>query len=103
MTPHKHAAVIKAWADGAQIEWRERGFQDWKSVANPAWHGWAEYRVKPAPEFPKSSLSEALLGAIYCKAYGTGARYESKQKKAAIKAVADAAVKQYILDTEASK
>jgi hypothetical protein len=28
MKPHKHAELIKAWADGAEIEWRIKGV-DW--------------------------------------------------------------------------
>ena len=48
MKPHKHAETIKAWADGAEIEWREQGDVDWKrSPGRPAWSEWYEYRVKP--------------------------------------------------------
>lgn len=44
--PHKHAAVIKAWADGAEIEGREGSNRRWMTLMAPNWLlGW-EYRVK---------------------------------------------------------
>lgn len=43
--PHVHAEVIKAWADGAEIEVRVRG--NWEGVTNPCWADYNEYRVKP--------------------------------------------------------
>lgn len=50
-TPHKHAEVIKAWADGAEIQFKrivdpQRGWED--CVPNsPNWYSNYEYRVKP--------------------------------------------------------
>ena len=48
-TPHKHAALIKAWADGAEIErwfgkeWRKHTWCD-------IWVHDFEYRIKPEPK-----------------------------------------------------
>lgn len=43
--PHKHAELIKAWADGAEIECQtERGM--WEPVADPGWYEEVEYRIK---------------------------------------------------------
>lgn len=55
MNPHPHAVVIKAWADGAEIQWRERhNGSEWKSFNNkalPNWHATdCDFRVKPPPE-----------------------------------------------------
>jgi hypothetical protein len=47
-TPHKHAAIIKAWADGAQIESKYTN-GEWYNVYVPAWLDDREYRVKPVP------------------------------------------------------
>ena len=46
---HTHCDVIKAWADGAQIQFRGRGIQEWTDVKNwsPRWGDDCEYRVKP--------------------------------------------------------
>jgi hypothetical protein len=48
MTKHKHAEVIHAWANGAevQVKWESVGWQDSK---DPAWFTEWEYRIKPAP------------------------------------------------------
>lgn len=51
MKPHVHAEVIKAWADGAKIEYYSKEFGCWCDIADnhPSWYDWTEYRVKPEP------------------------------------------------------
>jgi hypothetical protein len=46
-TPHKHAELIKKWADGAQIEYYCNRTQKWQHIDNPVWNDWTVYRVKP--------------------------------------------------------
>jgi len=46
-TPHKHAELIKAWADGAEIECRIDEHDSWVQFANPNWNNEFEYRIKP--------------------------------------------------------
>jgi len=50
-TPHKHAALIKAWADGAKIQYHH---QDglWMDCPknDPLWSTECDYRVKPEPK-----------------------------------------------------
>jgi len=52
--PHKHAEVIKAWADGATIQYlRDPGIRDqWCDLDArlPPWHAQSCYRVKPEPK-----------------------------------------------------
>jgi hypothetical protein len=63
-TPHKYADVIKAWADGKQIQFKEFDWKDWKDwyphyeyqeYENPTGYApsfnprYWEYRVKPEP------------------------------------------------------
>lgn len=43
--PHKHAALIHAWADGAEIEAYD-GYQ-WQLALNPTWRPNESYRIKP--------------------------------------------------------
>lgn len=52
--PHKHAALIKAWADGAEIQFlhSETGYPDWITISSPSWDGQGEYRIKPKPPKP---------------------------------------------------
>lgn len=45
--PHKHAALIKAWADGAQIQNRHSLRDGWLDIPNPGWYADEEYRIKP--------------------------------------------------------
>ena len=55
MTPHKYCKVIKAWADGATIQWKDRAsdtWVDWKSRFSPGFDVDTDYRVKP----PKREL-----------------------------------------------
>lgn len=46
--PHKHAAVIKAWADGAivQINYRDPD-SNWYDIKQPTWDIKHGYRIKP--------------------------------------------------------
>lgn len=53
MKPHKHAEIIKAWADGAEIEFYDTRFDKpcWKLCGNPPlWHEEYQYRIKPEPK-----------------------------------------------------
>ena len=51
MKPHKHAELIKAWADGAEIEYFDLHTNCWRF--QPALFPWYEdykYRIKPEPK-----------------------------------------------------
>lgn len=56
--PHKHAELIKAWADGAEIQWlgdagrgrrATRNGEEWFDVSHPSWAEGTCYRIKPPP------------------------------------------------------
>ena len=49
--PHVHADVIKAWADGATIQYLNHRVE-WENVVRnaPFWEENTEYRVKPEPK-----------------------------------------------------
>lgn len=46
--PHKHAEVIKAWADGKEIECYYN--DQWMTCNTPLWGEGTEYRIKPEPK-----------------------------------------------------
>jgi len=46
---HKHADLIKAWADGAQIQGKSE-YVDWKDLRHPTWDKSWQYRIKPEPK-----------------------------------------------------
>lgn len=67
-TPQKHAALIKAWADGAEIQ-MELSDGSWMADENPCWTaGCFKFRIKPEPK-PDVSRSLCvhlnLMGEIY--------------------------------------
>ena len=47
--PHKHAELIKAWADGAEIQIYDRQTENWHDDENPRWFYDKGYRIKPEP------------------------------------------------------
>lgn len=50
---HKHADLIKAWADGAEIQFRVPPCKEWSNHGkgeSPSWNIEIEYRVKPEPK-----------------------------------------------------
>jgi len=49
MKPHKHAELIKAWADGAEIE-QKTPHGVWENFDNEWTETWYEYRIKPQPK-----------------------------------------------------
>ncbi len=48
--PRKYAELIKAWADGAEIQVRGLSSGEWVDCQNPYWAGCYEYRIKPEPQ-----------------------------------------------------
>lgn len=98
-----HADLIKLWADGATIE---RQFGDhWAVVMHPTFQPENVYRVQPPPpppprEFPKSSLS---FETAYELLFQNPTVFNREHYTPRFQAIADAAVKQYILDTDKGK
>ena len=81
--PHKHAALIKAWADGAEVQFYFEPEEEWVDAPAPVWGPSNEYRIKsgatpnsvswhgvcmdPAVITPGYSRREALGGADWDK------------------------------------
>ena len=49
-TPHVHAELIKAWAEGAEIQFKNPNTYLWENATNPSWFANWEYRIKPEPK-----------------------------------------------------
>lgn len=56
-TPRKHADVIKAWADGAELQYQSKIDAVWYSTTAPSFEESYEWRIKPEP---KPDVVEAL-------------------------------------------
>jgi hypothetical protein len=63
MKPHKHADIIKAWADGAEVQAYEG--KKWVDVNDPSWVDTCEYRIKP--DEPKPPVVRWLWFNEYCE------------------------------------
>jgi hypothetical protein len=92
LKPHIHAKIIKAWADGATIEYLNRSTDQWLTIASPKWSLSTNYRVVHKPEFPKSTMTDSELMEA-----GLADSVALCWPKAAFRNVADAAVKKYLL------
>lgn len=68
---HKHADVILAWAEGAEIERRAGPYGDWERADAPHWLESWEYRVKPTTKkyrvalfrYPGSQATASLVNS----------------------------------------
>jgi hypothetical protein len=62
MAQHKWHKEIKAWADGAEIEYKFHTVKEWRDIDEPQWDvdGY-EYRIKPQP---KEDVGEKLSKQI---------------------------------------
>jgi hypothetical protein len=60
-TPHVHQKEIKAWADGADIQWYSNTTEKWNVTNEPLWCTKTKYRVKPAHDPRLSELNEKLV------------------------------------------
>lgn len=62
-TPHKHADVIKAWADGAQIQFRSEYSNGWEDcIHDPIWYDDTKYRVKPDVKYRVGVIKHHTTG-----------------------------------------
>ena len=71
-TPHKHAAVIKAWADGAEIQHRPNAGWEWSeaTLLTLAQGVGGEYRIKPEP---KPDVVQYYRSEVDSNSYAVGA------------------------------
>jgi len=76
---HKHAELIKAWADGAQIQVCYCNEGTWEDVDYPAWGVGNEYRIKP--EEKKPDVVKYLIVHLNYTGTPTRRRYDSDNVK----------------------
>lgn len=70
-TPHKHAELIKAWADGAEIQGKHPSWDDWENAAYPSWTPEYEFRIKPETIRYRVALCCGGAGVRYPEIVGT--------------------------------
>ena len=104
MTPHKHADLIKAWADGASIEFKDYP-NNWETIHNPSWNIGTVYRIKPEKSKPKFKIGDFVwkragsewaghvVGTYSTKLTPEGYAVESKVHKGSVQIYPAAALK----------
>jgi hypothetical protein len=60
MKQHKWHKEIKAWADGAVIEFLTE--DGWLDAGDPEWNEDSEYRIKPQPKEPQYMYVYRMAG-----------------------------------------
>jgi hypothetical protein len=92
--PHKHAELIKAWADGAEIEGRQDSTLPWRVWREPAWNRDFEYRIKPAAPVVETKMTDDELESAYDAKNGKGwyCRVRAIANAAIARAIADGQV-----------
>jgi hypothetical protein len=86
-TRHKHADLIVAWANGAEIEFRDYGGR-WGIASHPLWDWDTEYRIKPVK--PADIMQDRFVELNPCldNAYNKpNVRYTFDGETRALKAV----------------
>lgn len=61
--PHVHAELIKAWADGDEIQVYID--YEWQDNAQPSWSDKLQYRIKKAKDF--SRIYQTMGEAVLCR------------------------------------
>jgi len=61
---HIHAEIIKAWADGSEIQIKNR-YHNWKDIKNPTWHESYAYRIKSTSTSDYVHLTKFVLHDPY--------------------------------------
>ena len=69
-TPHKHAALIHAWADGKKIEYLGETGKWILCGPSPMWDWHTEYRIKPR-ELREWWVAVRFDGQLEHRLYGT--------------------------------
>ena len=75
-TKHKHASLIKAWADGAKIEKFCQRSKKWVVTEHPTWAEDTEYRVRKAVIFVERRIViHTDTGVLNAKADNPNVRF----------------------------
>ena len=87
-TPHKHADIIKAWADGEEIEWRYASKENWEdlTVKHPVFDAIFEFRIKPKRVKKEGWVNVySQSSACICPTKETADKHAAPHRKACIR------------------
>jgi hypothetical protein len=94
-TPHIHAELIKAWADGAEIQMdvsrAEEAAPRWADTSLPTWASYVTYRIKPKPTpdvvYKKYVYENDIKQLYMCDGAGANVKYTFDGETGKLKAV----------------
>lgn len=80
--PHRHAELIKAWADGAEIQVYDTHNEVWRNSPTPIWDSGLKYRifVEPKPDFVYYGVFE-MNGSMIMESCFTKLNHDNDQLK----------------------
>lgn len=91
---HKCKDEIIDWANGKDIEAFSEVNNMWIFIDNPSWSDHIQYRIKPEPVYPESSLTAKELEDLYSKSA------DYLQHTEALQLIANKAVARHCQDQE---
>jgi hypothetical protein len=89
---HKHAELIKAWADGAEIQQYKPHLDEWHDTSPyPVWDARVSYRIKPEPkpDVVLYSLVGELMSGIGAVVSSARSNMVTKYKHSNVKYIFD--------------
>jgi len=95
--PHKFQKEIIAWANGEDIEVKYSDKWIPLKLTHPYWDE-SEYRIKPAREYPKTSLTDEELRAYHHR--DPSRNYDLNNRDEGLRCVANAAIARFLDDQE---
>lgn len=112
MKPHKHSELIKAWADGAIIEFRTTSDSEWCQTDDPFWnYNTLEFRIQPEESKWYNNISEhgrlcwvtntgtaTHIDLVYGYCKETGLFYTASKTVISAKPLTDAEIINYFVD-----
>jgi hypothetical protein len=62
---HKHAESIHAWAEGKEIQYFSKNYNEWIDLDQPSWHPLDQYRLKPENPYGKyDKIIESVVNEV---------------------------------------
>lgn len=77
--PHKHAELIKQWADGAEIEFLDPLDNEWNLTIKPQWAEDVQYRVAPKLKTFSVKLTKIIEVIVDAENYLDASKKASRQ------------------------